>query len=132
MDSILISIKQMLGISKEYDAFDAVLIMHINTVFMNLSQLGVGPNEGFSIIDEADKWSDFISEDPRLESIKSYVYLKVKLLFDPPMNSSVMNSISLQIKELECRLNVESESVDKNYVNLNDRIIRILGGDDDV
>lgn len=114
MDSILISIKKMLGISKEYDAFDAVLIMHINTVFMNLSQLGVGPNEGFSIIDEADKWSDFISEDPRLESIKSYVYLKVKLLFDPPMNSSVMDSMTLQIKELEWRLNVTAEGKTKS------------------
>ena len=132
MDSILISIKKMLGISKEYDAFDAVLIMHINTVFMNLSQLGVGPSEGFSIIDEADKWSDFISEDPRLESIKSYIYLKVRLLFDPPMNSSVMDSIALQIKELEWRLNVESESIDKSYVDLNDRMMRILGGDNDV
>lgn len=110
MDSILISIKQMLGISKEYDAFDAVLIMHINTVFMNLHQLGVGPTRGFSIIDEADKWSDFIPEDPRLESIKSYMYLKVKLLFDPPMNSSVMDSMALQIKELEWRLNVTAEN----------------------
>jgi hypothetical protein len=110
MDSILISIKKMLGISKEYDAFDAVLIMHINTVFMNLHQLGVGPTKGFSIIDEGDKWSDFIPEDLRLESIKSYMYLKVKLLFDPPMNSAVMDSMTLQIKELEWRLNVTAEN----------------------
>ena len=119
MDSILISIKKMLGISKEYDAFDAVLIMHINTVFMNLSQLGVGPNEGFSIIDEADKWSDFISEDPRLESIKSYMYLKVKLLFDPPMNSSVMDSMATQIKEFEWRLNVSAEDKLREEENQN-------------
>lgn len=109
MDSILTSIKKMLGISKEYDAFDAVLIMHINSVFMNLNQLGVGPNEGFSIMDETDQWTDFISEDQRLEAIKSYMYLKVKLLFDPPMNSSVTESINRQINELEWRLNVTAE-----------------------
>ena len=79
---------------------------------MSLNQLGVGPSEGFSIIDETDKWSDFIKEDPRLESIKSYVYLKVKLLFDPPMNSAVMDSMNRQIAELEWRINVMAE--DKN------------------
>lgn len=111
MDSILTSIKKMLGISKEYDVFDAVLIMHINSVFMNLNQLGVGPSEGFSIIDEVDKWSDFVSEDdPNFESIKSYVYLKVRLLFDPPTNSSVIESMNRQINEFEWRLNVSAEA----------------------
>lgn len=114
MDSILNSIKKMLGITEEYDTFDAILVMHINSVFMNLNQLGVGPNEGFSIIDETDKWSDFISEDPRLESIKSYVYLKVKLLFDPPMNSAVIDSVNHQISELEWRINVTAEDKDEN------------------
>ena len=112
MGSILTSIKKMLGIGEDYDAFDTILIMHINSVFMSLNQLGVGPSEGFSIIDETDKWSDFIKEDPRLESIKSYMHLKVKLLFDPPMNSAVMDSMNRQIAELEWRINVMAE--DKN------------------
>ena len=114
MDSILNSIKKMLGITEEYDAFDAILVMHINSIFMSLNQLGVGPSEGFSIIDETDKWSDFIKEDPRLESIKSYVYLKVKLLFDPPMNSALIDSVNLPISELEWRINVTAEDKDEN------------------
>ena len=114
MDSILNSIKKMLGITEEYDAFDATLVMHINSIFMSLNQLGVGPSEGFSIIDETDKWSDFIKEDPRLESVKSYIYLKVKLLFDPPMNSAVIDSVNRQISELEWRINVTAEDKDEN------------------
>ena len=114
MDSILNSIKKMLGITEEYDAFDAILVMNINSIFMSLNQLGVGPSEGFSIIDETDKWSDFIKEDPRLESIKSYVYLKVKLLFDPPMNSAVIDSVNHQIYELEWRINATAEDNDEN------------------
>lgn len=121
MDSILISIKKMLGISKEYDAFDAVLIIHINSVFMNLNQLGVGPSGGFSIIDEADKWSDFVLEDnPNFESIKSYIYLKVRLLFDPPINSSVIESMNRQINEFEWRLNVSAENKAKEEENQNE------------
>lgn len=120
MDSILTSIKKMLGISKEYDVFDAVLIMHINSAFMNLNQLGVGPSEGFSIIDEVDKWSDFVPEDnPNFESIKSYVYLKVRLLFDPPTNSSVIESMNRQINEFEWRLNIAAENKAREEENQN-------------
>lgn len=120
MDSILISIKAMLGISKDYNAFDAVIVMHINSVFMNLNQLGVGPAKGFSIIDDADKWSDFISEDSqKFESVKSYVYLKVKLLFDPPLNSSIIESMKQQVNELEWRLNVAAEDNDREEENQN-------------
>lgn len=120
MDSILISIKAMLGISKDYNAFDAVIVMHINSVFMNLNQIGVGPAKGFSIIDDADKWSDFISEDSqKFESVKSYVYLKVKLLFDPPLNSSIIESMKQQVNELEWRLNVAAEDNDREEENQN-------------
>lgn len=111
MESILTSIKKMLGITEEYTHFDADLIMHINSVFVTLRQLGVGPEEGFRIEDETSLWSDFISEDDmRFESVKTYIYLKVRLLFDPPLNSAVIESINRISNELEWRLNIEAES----------------------
>lgn len=111
MESILTSIKKMLGITEEYTHFDADLIMHINSVFVALRQLGVGPKEGFRIEDETSLWSDFISEDDmRFESVKTYIYLKVRLLFDPPLNSAVIESINRISNELEWRLNIEAES----------------------
>lgn len=111
MESILTSIKKMLGITEEYTHFDADLIMHINSVFVTLRQLGVGPKEGFRIEDETSLWSDFISEDDmRFESVKTYIYLKVRLLFDPPLNSAVIESINRISNELEWRLNIDAES----------------------
>lgn len=106
MESILTSIKKLLGISEEYTQFDSDLIMHINTVFLNLTQLGVGPKTGFSIQNENDAWSDFIDNNAQLQAVKSYMYLKVKLLFDPPLSSSVIESMNRMIAELEFRLNV--------------------------
>ena len=114
MESILISIKKMLGITEEYEQFDADLIIHINSVFSILTQLGVGPSEGFSIKDKTDVWSDFIPNDPKLESVKSYVYMKVKLLFDPPLSSTVMESMNRMISEFEWRLNVQAETENQN------------------
>jgi hypothetical protein len=108
MDSILNSIKKMLGIDAEYDAFDQDIIMHINSVFFILHQLGVGPAEGFSISDEYSIWSDFIS-DSNIEAVKSYVGLKVRLLFDPPTSTAVADSINKLIAELEWRLNLSAE-----------------------
>lgn len=105
MESILTSIKKLLGISEDYTQFDSDLIMHINTVFLNLTQLGVGPEEGFSIQNENDAWSDFIDNNTQLQAVKSYMYLKVKLLFDPPLSSSVIESMNRMIAELEFRLN---------------------------
>ena len=111
MESILTSIKKMLGITEEYTHFDADLIMHINSVFVTLRQLGVGPEEGFRIEDKTSYWSDFIPEDDmRFESVKTYIYLKVRLLSDPPLNSAVIESINRISNELEWRLNVEAES----------------------
>ena len=109
-DSILTSIKKLLGITEEYEHFDQDIIMHINSVFMILNQLGVGPSNGFSITDKTAVWSDFISEGTNLESVKSYIYLKVRLLFDPPTTSAVMESMNRMISELEFRLNVSAES----------------------
>ena len=106
MESILTSVKKMLGIPEDYEHFDADIIMHINSVFMILTQLGVGPAEGFTIMDEDAIWSDFIQDKKAIESVKSYMYLKVRLLFDPPLSSAVIDSMNRLISELEWRLNV--------------------------
>lgn len=110
MESILNSIKKLLGLTEEYEQFDPDIIMHINSVFMILTQLGVGPKEGFSIRDSSSVWTDFIPENSNLESVKSYVYLKVRLLFDPPLSSVVTEAINRQINELEWRINVATDS----------------------
>lgn len=104
-ESILTSIKKLLGIAEEYKQFDADIIMHINSVFSILTQLGVGPSNGFSIQDEERKWHDFIGEDNKIEMVKSYMHLKVKLIFDPPLSSAVKEAMSEMIKEFESRLN---------------------------
>ena len=111
MESILTSIKKMLGITEEYDHFDADLIMHINSVFMILTQLGVGPSEGFRIEDELATWSDIIPADKNFEIIKSYMHLKVKMLFDPPLSSVVLGSMERMISEFEWRINVLAEQM---------------------
>lgn len=110
MESILTSIKKLLGITEEYEHFDADIIMHINSVLMILTQLGVGPPEGFFIQDETSTWTDFVPDTMKIEAIKSYMYLKVKLLFDPPLSSAVMESYNRQISELEWRITSEAES----------------------
>lgn len=109
MESILTSIKKLLGITEDYEHFDADIIMHINSVFMILNQLGVGPEKGFSISDETATWNDYLPDATNLEAVKSYIHLKVKLLFDPPLSSSVMESMQHMISELEWRLNVQAE-----------------------
>lgn len=110
MDSILTSIKKMLGIAEEYTHFDEDIIMHINSVFMTLTQLGVGPAEGFRIRDDSAIWADFMPDSPVFESVKTYVFLRVKLIFDPPLTSAVIDSYERQIDEFEWRLNVSAES----------------------
>ena len=109
-DSILNTVKKSLGIVPEYDAFDDTLIMDINSVFMVLSQLGVGPDKGFRIEDSSAEWSEFLSsDDENYESYKSYICMKVRLLFDPPSSSTHMQCIKDLISELEWRLNIEAE-----------------------
>lgn len=112
MDSILTSIKKLLGIEEDYNHFDPDIIMCINTVFTVLTQLGLGPSEGFSIEDETAVWSDFLPNTLQLEAVKTYIHLRVKLLFDPPLSSAVLEAMKQQISELEWRLNVivENES----------------------
>lgn len=107
MESILTSVKKLLGITEDYTHFDADLIMHINSVFTILTQLGVGPKEGFRIEDEIATWNDFLqTESVLLDSVKSYMHLKVKLLFDPPLSGTVMEAYNRMISEFEWRLNV--------------------------
>lgn len=110
MDSILTSIKKMLGITEEYEHFDEDIIMCINSAFMILTQMGVGPSEGFRIKDKTSYWNEFVSPGANLESVKTYVFMKVKLMFDPPTSSSVLESMKNMISELEWRLNVEAET----------------------
>lgn len=104
MESILTSTKKLLGITEEYTHFDNDLIMHINSVFLNLNQIGVGPEEGFLIEDKSAEWADFIEDSVLLQAVKSYMYLKVKLLFDPPLSSAVIESSNRMIAEYEWRL----------------------------
>ena len=119
MESILTSVKKMLGIVEEYEHFDADLIMHINSVLSILTQLGVGPSEGFSIKDKTATWNDFLSDSKNLESVKSYIYLKVRLIFDPPLTSSVSEAINRMISELEWRLSVTADPVESKEENQN-------------
>ena len=114
MDSILTSIKKLLGITEDYEHFDQDIIMHINSVFMILTQMGVGPADGFRIEDDSAIWNEFTTDMRVLESVKSYMYLKVRLLFDPPTSSSVLDSTNRLISELEWRLNVAGEEVNQN------------------
>lgn len=108
MESILTSIKKMLGIDEAYTHFDADIIMHINSILMILTQLGVGPEEGFVIEDDTSTWINFIPEAnaAQLHAVKTYIYMKVKLVFDPPLSSAVIESMNRQIAEFEWRLNV--------------------------
>lgn len=110
MESILTSVKKLLGIDEDYKQFDTDIIIHINTVFMALTQIGVGPSEGFSITDEYSTWEDFIGDKTYLNSVKSYMYLRVKLLFDPPLSSAAMDSLKKLADEFEWRLQVAAEN----------------------
>ena len=109
MDSILNSIKKVLGIYEEDTSFDVDIIMHINTVFMTLRQIGIGPSEGFSITDSKDIWSEYLSDLALIESVKTYIALKVRLIFDPPASSAIIEAMNRTISELEWRLNVQAD-----------------------
>jgi hypothetical protein len=107
--SILNSVKKVLGLAEDYTVFDEDVIMHINTAFSTLTQLGVGPPEGFMIVDATAEWDEFIVDDIQYNSVKSYVFLKVQMLFDPPQTSYLITAKEKQIQELEWRLNVHRE-----------------------
>ena len=104
MESILSTIKKMLGITEEYTQFDTDITIHINSIISVLTQIGVGPASGFLVVDKSNKWTDWLTTSTDLESVKTYIYLGVRLLFDPPTNSAVTKSYEQIIRELECRL----------------------------
>jgi hypothetical protein len=108
-DSILNTVKHTLNLLPEDHVFDQTVVLHINSTLSTLSQLGIGPSQGFRIDDEAANWVDFLSGDNRLNNVKSYVYLQVRLLFDPPGNSFAVTAIQEQIKELQWRINAARE-----------------------
>ena len=109
-DSILNDVKKLLGIAPDYEHFDIDIIIHINSAFMVLNQIGVGPSEGFSIRDSSSKWQDFTSDLQLIEAVRSYVYLSVRLVFDPPTTSFVLDAMKEKMKEYEWRINVMIES----------------------
>lgn len=102
-DSVLNTIKQMLGITEEQTDFDTDIIIHINTVFNILHQLGV-TEDWIQIEDPSTKWEDVVEDISKVNMIKSYVYSKVRLMFDPPLNSTVISAMERQIQEMEFRL----------------------------
>jgi hypothetical protein len=112
-ESIFNTIKKMLGLEDDYTPFDADVLVLINSAIMSLMQLGVGPKKGFVVRDYNDTWSDFLTNDVNLEATKNYIYLKVRITFDPPTSSAVLESYKQQIQELEWRLNVQAESIEE-------------------
>lgn len=110
-DSILNSVKKVLGIDPAYSAFDLDITMHINTVFFTLQQLGIGSPDGFLIEDDTTVWADYLGSDKNYNAVRTYIYLRVRVLFDPPTVPSTMTAIENQIKELEWRLNIEAENL---------------------
>lgn len=113
MDSILDSIKKLLGLTPEYTAFDDDIIIHINTAFGILNQLGIGPKEGFMIENQQAEWEEYITSC-NLLMIRSYIYLKVRTLFDPPSSSVLMESINRQLSELEWRIQLEGDTMNSS------------------
>lgn len=104
LDSILRSVKKGVNIPDDYDAFDADILININSAFMTLNQLGVGPKDGYVVTGEDETWEDFIGKTKLLESVKLFTILSVRLAFDPPTSSYVTTSYENQIKELSWRI----------------------------
>lgn len=109
--SILVSTKKVLGIAASDTSFDVDVIMHINSVFDVLNQIGIGPVDGFMIEDDTTTWDAFIGSDKLLNSVKTYMYFRLRLIFDPPTTSYAIESMNNQIREFEWRLNVQREGV---------------------
>ena len=116
-NSILETIKKLLNVDSEYKAFDTDIITHINSVFLVLNDLGIGPTEPFEIIDETETWEQFDPEK-KFSLVKSYIYLRVRLLFDPPATSFALDAMQKQIDEYAWRLNVRAEGAYKDLPSL--------------
>lgn len=111
IDSILESVKKVLGLHADNTDFDVDVTMHINSIFSILAQLGIGPETGFAIEDDSAEWSDFLEDELLLNNVKTYVYLRVRMLFDPPTNSFTIDAMNRQIDELTVRINMHREYV---------------------
>lgn len=110
--SILNSTKKMLGVAPDYDAFDTDIITHINTAFSTLNQIGVGPAEGYEIWDADATWDEFLGvhiSPKKLNSVRTLVFVKVRMFFDPPTTSYLLNAYEKQIAELEFRVSIEGD-----------------------
>lgn len=114
MESILTSIKKMLGITESCESFDPDIIIHINSVFVILNQMGIGTESIFSISDKTATWDQFLNDDKTIDSVKTYMYMKVRSMFDPPTNSIVADSMKRLTDELEWRLNLSAETNKNN------------------
>lgn len=111
VDSILNTIKKLLGIDSEDDNFDIDIIAIVNSIIPALSQMGIGPRNGFIVTSDKDKWTDYITDNSiNLEGVKTYLYLKTKLLFDPPTNSTVIDAFNKNLNELEWRMMLAVET----------------------
>lgn len=109
-DSILKSTKRALDVPENYDVFDGSITMHINSVFSTLTQLGIGPVDGFQIEDDVPTWTQYLEGNSKLNNVKTYMYLRVRYLFDPPTTSFLLTAIKDEIRELEWRINAEHET----------------------
>ena len=129
IESILISVRKQIGLDENCPDFDSDLIMHINSAFLNLKQIGVGPDEGYAIEGVDEKWNDYINTEQNPESkvllsaVKTYIYVKVKLIFDPPQSSAVIELLKQSLAEAEWRLNLEAESKQYNSGSTNKPIV---------
>jgi hypothetical protein len=110
-DSILNSVKKNLGLSEDYTPFDSDILMYINSTFADLTQIGVGPDEGFEIESAEETWDAFLGTDARRNRVKTYVTLKVRMLFDPPTTSYLINATEKMIQEAEWRINVHEDNL---------------------
>lgn len=108
-NSILTSIKKLLGIDSTDTNFDTDIIIGINSALLSVQQLGIGPTTGFSISSTSEKWSDLLGTRTDLDAVKTYIYQKTRLAFDPPQNSFLVEAINKQLTELEFRLNIQAE-----------------------
>lgn len=129
--SILKSVKKILGVAADDESFDLDILTFINSAFSTLHQLGIGPNDGFMIEDDTAVWDDFIGTDPLRSQVKTYVYLKTRVSFDPPTTSYAIGAIEKQIEELEWRMNEEREKtawIDPDPGEVTDEMSIIDGG----
>lgn len=120
MSSILESVKKALGINEDQNEFDPELIMHINTILATLTQIGVGSEDGFAITGKENEWSEFISDEPKWSQVKTYVYTKVRLIFDPPQSSAAIDAMKKVADELEWRIYTEANKNKKEEGNQNE------------